>query len=178
MKKICIITSSPRKNGNSDVLAEQFRIGAEESGNKTVTINVRDLELKFCAGCMRCQSVGRCFMNDKMTEICDEVQSSDVLVFATPVYYYSMSGQLKTFLDRLNPLYVRDNRFKEVYVLATAADSDESAMDGVVKGVEGWIACFDGVELKGVIRGTGVEKPGEIVGSTAYIAAYETGKAV
>ena len=100
------------------------------------------------------------------------------MVFATPVYYYEMSGQLKTFLDRMNPLYGRDNRFREVYLLASAADTEASAMDGAAKGVQGWIDCFDGVVLKGVVRGTGAEKAGDIRATNAVKAAYEMGKAV
>lgn len=76
-----------------------------------------------------------------------------MLVFATPIYYYEMSGQLKTFLDRMNPLYPKENSFREVYLLAASADDAPEAMDGAVKGIEGWVACFDGVCLKGVVQG-------------------------
>ena len=113
-----------------------------------------------------------------MNALYDEFSSSDVIVFATPIYYYEMSGQMKTFLDRLNPLYYRENKFKEVFLLATSADTEERAMDGAVKGLEGWIECFDGVKLKGVIRATGVEKAGEVKDTPAFAAAYETGQTV
>lgn len=112
-----------------------------------------------------------------MNEICDEISGADVLVFATPVYYYSVSGQLKTFLDRLNPLFARENRFGDVYLLATAADDDASAVDGALTAVEGWISCFDGARLAGVVRGTGATYAGEIRNTDAPRKAYETGKA-
>ena len=173
--KIFIVSSSPRKDGNSDTLANEFARGAAEAGHEVMKVNVRDLDLKFCLGCLYCQEHDRCVINDSMNVICPQVQSSDVLVFATPVYYYEMSGQLKTFLDRLNPLFLRKNKFKEVYLLATAAEDEPTTTDGVQKGVEGWIECFEGVKLKRVIFGGGVTDKGEIAGSPALKEAYEAG---
>lgn len=178
MKKIFIVSSSPRKNGNSDLLAQQFMRGALESGNVVMKKDLRDMQLKFCTGCMSCQNRLCCVIEDCMNALYDDIQSSDVLVFATPIYYYEMSGQLKTFLDRMNPLYYRKNKFKEVYLLASSADSDEKSMDGAVKGIEGWIECFDGVALKGVLRGTGAEKTGDIKATAAFGKAYEMGRSV
>lgn len=178
MKKIAIISSTPRKNGNSEILAEEFARGARESGNEVKRFDVRDIDLKFCRGCLACQNNSACVIDDGMNEICDEISGADVLVFATPVYYYSVSGQLKTFLDRLNPLFARENRFGDVYLLATAADDDASAVDGALTAVEGWISCFDGARLAGVVRGTGATYAGEIRNTDAPRRAYEAGKAV
>ncbi|MDE7265573.1 MAG: flavodoxin family protein [Clostridia bacterium] len=178
MKNVIIVTSSPRKGGNSEVLAQKFAEGAKAAGNSVQFVAVRDVNLKFCTGCMICQSRGKCILDDGMNALYDSFQSADVIVFATPVYYYSVCGQLKTFLDRLNPLYGRKNNFKDVYLLATAADGDESAMDGCVSDIQGWIDCFDGVSLKGVIRGVGVTEKGEINNTAFPAQAYEAGKAV
>ena len=177
-KKIFIVSSTPRKNGNSDILAEEFARGAREAGHSVEKICLREIELKFCTGCMYCHTRGTCVIKDGVETLRPRIADSDVLVFATPVYYYEMSGQLKTFLDRMNPLYGRDNRFREVYLLASAADTEASAMDGAAKGVQGWIDCFDGVVLKGVVRGTGAEKAGDIRATNAVKASYEMGKAV
>lgn len=174
-KRIFIVSSSPRKGGNSDALAEEFKRGAEAAGNEVEKVNVRDIDLKFCLGCLYCQDHDRCVINDSMNDICNRVQKADILAFATPIYYYEMSGQLKTFLDRLNPLYSRENRFKEVYLLAAAAEDEPTTTDGAKKGVEGWIKCFDGVSLKRVIFGGGVTDKGEIAGSHALKEAYEAG---
>lgn len=177
MKNVVIINSTFRKGGNSEVLANQFALGAKEAGNDVRTINVRDMDLKFCIGCLACQKKpGKCVLSDDINAILPVVQNADVLVFATPVYYYCMGGQLKTFLDRMNPLYPLDNKFKEVYLLTTAAEDDKSAMDGTVKGVQGWIDCFDGVELKGVVYGIGAGAIGDVCKTAAYTEAYETGK--
>lgn len=178
MKKVIVVTSSPRKNGNSETLAQRFAEGAKAAGNEVQFVAVRDIDLNFCTGCMYCQSHDKCVLSDGMNGLYDSFQNADVLVFATPVYYYAVSGQLKTFLDRLNPLYVRDNKFKEVYLLTTAADDNERAMDGAVKDIQGWIDCFDGVTLKGVIRGVGVTEKGEINNTAFPEQAYEMGKNV
>ncbi len=178
MKNVLIINSTYRKGGNSEVLAEQFKKGEEEGGNTVNEISLRDIDLKFCIGCLSCQKTGKCVLHDSMNELLPLVRNADVLVFATPVYYYCMSGQLKTFLDRLNPLYGRSNKFKEVYLMTTAADTEKNAMDGTIKGVQGWIDCFDGVKLCGVVYGVGAEAVGSVKNTPAYTQAYEMGKSV
>ena len=169
MKKIVLVSSTFRKRGNSEILADEFEKGALEGGNQVKRINLRDIELKFCIGCLSCLKTGKCVQKDSVNAL---------LEYATPVYYYEMSGQMKTFLDRLNPLYGRDNAFKEVYLIATSAEDDKHAMDGAIKGLQGWIDCFDGVRLKKVIYGTGLEKTGEAQGSKAAKEAYEVGKSI
>lgn len=176
-KKIFIVCSSPRKNGNSDSLAKEFAKGAIESGNEVKVVSISDMKLNFCIGCMACRKLDKCIHNDSINDILDEVQSSDVLVFATPIYYYCMSGQLKTFLDRLNPLYHRKNNFKEVFLLASAEDDRDCAIDGAIKGVQGWVDCFDDVVLSGVVKALGANHVGE-VSTEALTAAYEMGKSV
>lgn len=178
MKKIIVVTSSPRKNGNSEILAQKFAEGAIAAGHDVQFVAVRDVDLKFCTGCLYCQTHDKCVLGDGMNRLYESFQSADALVFATPVYYYAVSGQLKTFLDRLNPLYPRENKFKDVYLLTTAADDDESAMDGAVKDIQGWIDCFDGVTLQGVIRGVGVTEKGEINNTAFPEQAYVMGKNV
>lgn len=178
MKKVIVVTSTPRKGGNSEILAQKFAEGAQAAGNEVLFVNVRDIGLQYCTGCMYCKSHDKCVLGDGMNALYTQFQNADVLAFATPVYYYSVSGQLKTFLDRLNPLYPRDNKFKDVYLLATAAEDEESAMDGAATAVQGWIDCFDGVQLKGVLRGIGVDGKGEINGTDFPAKAYEMGKNV
>lgn len=178
MKNVIVVTSSPRKNGNSETLARNFAEGAAAAGNKVKTVAVRELELKFCTGCLYCQSHDRCVLNDGMNALYADIQNADAIAFVTPIYYYSVSGQLKTFLDRLNPLYVRENKFKDIYLIATCADDNAHAMDGAIKDIQGWIDCFDGVTLKGVLRATGVTGKGEINGTDFPQKAFEMGKNV
>lgn len=177
-KKVFIISSSPRKGGNSDTMADEFLKGTLEAGNTAVKINIRDMELKFCIGCLSCQRTGKCVLKDGMNELYDTVQHADILVFATPVYYYGMTGQLKTFLDRLNPLFCKDNSFKEVYLLMSAAENEDCAMDGTINGAQCWIDCFDGVAIKDVLCGIGLTGPRDIDKMDFKRLAYEMGKNV
>lgn len=99
--------------------------------------------------------------------------TADVLVFATPIYYYEMSGQMKTMLDRANPLFFLDYKFRDVYLLMSAADEDEHTVDGAVKGLSGWISCFPKAALTGTVFAGGVDKIGEAEGHPALEKAYQ-----
>lgn len=92
-----------------------------------------------------------------------------MIVFATAIYFYAMSGRLKAFIDRLNPLYPHDYQFRDIYLLATAADSGTKSMDGAIKEVQGWIGCFGNPGLKGVVSALGVTDKGDANG-TDYVA--------
>lgn len=177
-KKVVIISSSMRKHGNSHTLAKEFERGATDAGNTVEFIDLADIDLHFCRGCMQCQSHGTCVINDGMQDLYEKVQHADVLVFATPIYYYEMSGQLKTFIDRLNPLYPKDNAFRKVYLIATCADEDKAALDNAIKGINGWTDCFVDVDLDGVVYGTGVTEIGEIITSPAMHSAYDMGNSI
>ena len=106
------------------------------------------------------------------------MRAAEVIVFATPIYYYEMCGQMKTMLDRANPLFSADYAFRDVYLLSTAADSDEHAMDGTARGLEGWISCFEKAHLSGVVFGGGADAIGTIQGNPALKDAYEMGRQV
>lgn len=177
-KKVFIVSSTMRANGNSYLLAKEFERGAKDADNTTEFLDLKNINLNFCKGCMYCQNKKGCAIKDDMNEILKKVQNSDVLVFATPVYYYEMSGQLKTFLDRLNPLYFEENKFKEIYLIATSADTSKSALDNAINGIKGWAECFDKVYLKDVVYGTGAEAVGDIKKSQALKKAYDMGKAI
>ena len=96
-------------------------------------------------------------LKDDVPGIMDRVKAAEVIVFATPIYYYEMSGQLKTLLDRLNPLYAADYAFREIYMIATAAEDAESAFDKAYSGLQGWVDCFEKAELKGIVAGGGID---------------------
>lgn len=175
-KNVLIISTSPRKNGNSEMLAEAFARGVAASGKQVEKISLYDKTIGFCKGCLVCQKTGRCVIRDDADTITQKMLSADVLVFATPVYYYEMSGQMKTMLDRANPLYSLNYAFRDVYLLAAAAEREERAMDGVIRGLQGWISCFPKACLAGTIFGGGVDAVGEIMGHPSINKAYEMGK--
>ena len=99
-KKVLIISSSPRKGGNSETLAAAFAKGAREAGHQVETVYLREKQVGFCKGCLACLKLGHCVIQDDAVDIAAKMHDADVLVFATPVYYYCVSGQLKTMLDR------------------------------------------------------------------------------
>ncbi len=170
MKKVLILSASLRNNSNSDQLAKAFAEGASSAGNQVEYVSLKGKDLQFCKGCLACQKQKRCVIHDDADALMETVRNADVLVFATPIYYYAMSGQLKTFLDRMNPIFAAGHRYQTVYLLATAAENAASAMDGAVKEMQGWIDCFDGVSLANVLRATGVNDAGEIAEHEEYLA--------
>lgn len=175
-KKILIISSSLRKGSNSEILADSFLRGAAEAGHQVEKITLRDKTIGFCKGCLACQKAKKCVISDDAVEIADKMLTAGVIVFATPIYYYEMSGQLKTMLDRANPLFPADYAFSDIYLLASAAEKEERAMDGAVKGLQGWIACFEKARLAGTVFAGGVEQPGEAANHPAAERAYQMGK--
>ena len=177
-KNVLIISTSPRKSSNSDLLADEFLRGAQEAGHKVEKITLRDKQIGFCQGCLACLNTGRCAIADDANAIVQKMLVADVIVFATPIYYYEMCGQMKTMLDRSNPLYGSDYRFQDIYLLAAAAEEDDSTMDGAINGLQGWIACFERAHLAGTVFGGGAGATGEIKGHPALQKAYEMGKAI
>lgn len=177
-KKILVISTSPRKGGNSDTLADAFISGAQEAGNQVEKICLYDKAIGFCKGCLACQKTHRCVIHDDADTIAQKIKKADVLVFATPIYYYEMCGQMKTMLDRANPLYESDYDFREVYLLATAADEDEHTIDAAEKGLSGWVSCFPKANLSGTVFAGGVDTIGMIKGHAALRKAYEMGEMV
>ena len=177
-KNVLIISSSPRKGGNSETLAAAFAKGAREAGNQVETVSLREKQVGFCKGCLACLKLGHCVIQDDAVEIAAKMHDADVLVFATPVYYYCVSGQLKTMLDRANPLYDTDYAFTKAYLLATAAEDAPETFEGTEKAVQGWVDCFPRCTLAGTVFAGGVNDVGEIAGHVALEQAYQMGKEV
>lgn len=177
-KKVLMISTSLRKNGNSDRLAQTFLQGAEAGGNTVELIRLADQTIGFCKGCLACQKTQKCVIRDDANAIAEKMRTADVIVFATPIYYYEMSGQMKTLLDRANPLYSSDYSFRDIYLLTTAAEAEEDTDSRAISGLEGWIACFPKARLAGTVFAGGVNGIGEIEGHEALNKAYEMGKSI
>ena len=177
-KKVLILSASPRKGGNSDLLCDQFMRGAKEAGSQVEKISLRDKKINYCRGCGTCQeNGGKCIQKDDMAEVLDKMISADVIVMATPVYFYTMNGQMKTLIDRTCPRYTEINN-KEIYFIVAAADSSKKAMERTLEGFRGFTSCLTEAREKGVIYGTGAWKKGDIKGSKAMTQAYQMGKKV
>lgn len=177
-KKVVIISSSMRKQGNSALLAQAFSKGAQESGHAVQYVELADMQLQYCRGCLACQTTGRCVIKDDMAELLPILQSADAVAFASPVYYYSVCGQLKTFLDRTNPLFTAEYAFRDIYVLLTAAEDEAHTPEGAVKAVQGWTDCYEQAYLAGCVFAGGVTATGDIAGHPALQQAYELGKGI
>ena len=133
-------------------------------------------QIEYCVGCLSCQSTGQCVIEDDANLIAEKMLKADVVCYATPIYYYEMSGQMKTLLDRMNPLFSADYKFRDIYMLSTAADDGPHVADRAVNGLEGWIECFAKAELAGSLFAGGVTGPGEIANHPALAKAYDMGK--
>lgn len=178
MKKVLIISTSPRVNSNSHALAEEFARGAQEAGNEVELVCLRDKKIKYCMGCLACQKTGKCVIKDDAPELTAKMHDADVIAWATPIYYYEMSGQMKTMIDRGNPLYGSDYKFTDIYMLTSAAEDEPEVPQRAISGLQGWIDCFERASLKGTVFAGGVTMPGDIKGHKAIADAYNMGKTI
>lgn len=175
-KKLLVLSASPRKGGNSDLLCDQFMLGAKEAGNQAEKIFLRDKRINHCFACGACQgNGGRCVQQDDMAEVLDKMIRADVIVMATPVYFYNMNGQMKTLIDRTYARYTEISD-KEMYFIMTAAVSRKDLLERTIEGFRGFTSCLSGAKEKGVIYGAGAWNIGDIKGSSAMTQAYEMGK--
>lgn len=178
MKNVLVISSSMRRGSNSEALADEFARGASDAGNNVEKIVLRGKEISFCLGCLACQKTQKCVIQDDARPIVAKMLDADVIAFATPIYYYEMSGQLKTLLDRANPLYTSDYRFRDIYMLTSAAENEPTTPKRAITGLTGWIDCFEKARLSGTVFAGGVNEPDEIKGHPALAEAYEAGKKI
>ena len=178
MKKVLVISSSLRLRSNSEALADEFIRGAAEAGNEVEKITLKDKEIHFCKGCLNCQKTQKCVIKDDAPAIVEKMHDADVIVFATPIYYYEMSGQMKTLLDRANALFDSDYAFQDIYMLTAAAENEPDVPERAVSGLTGWIDCFERASLAGTVFAGGVNGTGEIKGHPALQEAYDMGAAI
>ena len=178
MKKIIVISTSLRHGSNSNMLAEKFIEGAKAAGNEVEKISLVGQNIQFCKGCMACQKQGRCVIKDDVNDIMAKVLKADVICWATPIYYYEMSGQMKTLIDRMNAMYEQDYLFRDVYLLTTAAEDEAETPKRAETGLTGWIDCYPKSRLAGTLFCGGVNEAREIEGNPKLQEAYELGKRV
>ena len=179
MSKVLVISTSLRARSNSDILTERLIQGAKDAGHELEHISLKGKELKFCIGCLACQKTQQCVQKDDAVWIAGKVKEADTLVFATPIYYYEMSGQMKTLLDRLNPLYPSDYKFRKVYLLMTATEDEAYVPEKAIGGLQGWVDCFEKAEFVDSLFCGGISDPGEASACTAeQDEAYRFGRAL
>ena len=189
VKKVLIISTSLRGGSNSDILANECAKGAKEAGHDVELLSLKGKDIKYCIGCLyigylynirtciSCQRTGMCVQKDDIADIMAKVKNAEVIVYATPIYYYEMCGQMKTLLDRLNPLYSADYLFRDIYMIATAAENEESAFEKAYNGLQGWVDCFEKASLKGMVGGGGIDAANTAEDHVDIMKkAYELGK--
>ena len=177
-KKVLILSGSPRKGGNSDILCDEFARGAEAGGNEVEKIRVAEKKIGYCRACYYCRDHGgECAIKDDMAEILQKMIDADVIVLASPVYFYSIDAQLKAVIDRTLARWT-EVKNKEFYYIVTMADEDASAADTTLACMRGYVDCVSGAVEKGVIIGTGVYEPGKVTNTPAMRQAYEMGRQV
>ena len=174
-KRILILAGSPRKNGNSAALCRAFARGAEESGHQVEMIFLNEKKIGFCQACYHCQKHnGVCILKDDMAEIIAKMNAADVLVMASPVYFYSVSAQMKALIDRTVAQWLTIKN-KEFYYIMTSAEDSDTVMDCTLECLRGLATCLEGSVERGVIYGKGVTGPGEAEHKPVIKEAYETG---
>ena len=179
MKKVLIISASPRKNGNSDLLCDEFAKGAIEAGHEVEKIRLAEKKVSYCTGCYACQKLNKCVQNDDANAIVEKMLAADVIVLATPVYFYSMDAQLKALIDRTVSRWSDFGRFKgtEFWLVVTAADSNHAMMKAALAGLRGFMRdCMEGSVERGVIYGTGAYEKGAVKELPVFEEAYKAGK--
>lgn len=178
MKKVIVISTSLRTGSNSDMLADQFIQGARDAGHEVTKIALVGKDIAFCRGCLACQKLGRCAINDDANAIMQQVLEADVVCWATPIYYYEMSGQMKVLIDRMNAMYALNYKFRDVYLLTTAAEDEPEVPQRAEAGLTGWIDCYPKSRLAGTLFCGGVDGPRTIEGNAKLQEAYNMGQAV
>lgn len=178
MKHVLILSGSPRKGGNSDLLCDRFAEGAKAAGNAVEKICITEKHIGYCKGCGVCNTTHRCVQKDDMEAILDKMVNTDVIVLASPVYFYSIDGQLKTLIDRTVPRYTEIAN-KDFYYILTAADTETSSLTRSIETLRGFTEdCLPNPHEKGILYGVGAWQIGEIKNTPAYDEAYEMGRKV
>ena len=177
-KRVLILSGSPRRGGNSDRLCDRFLEGALESGNVAEKVFISDSTIHYCSACGTCYgNRAPCVHKDDMQAIIDKALDADVIVMSTPVYFYAMSAQMKAVIDRTIGRFMEFEN-KELYFILTAHSENKTAMEQVLAGFRGYMACLKAPIERGVIYGLGVFNIGDIESHPAMDEAYEAGKSV
>ena len=177
-KNILVLTGSPRKGGNTDQLADAFIAGARRSGHTVEKYATADKNLKGCMDCKACQTkAGVCVIPDDFPTLAPLVEQADVVVLATPLYWFSFPAQLKAAIDRCYSLFLgnRPLRGKECALIASCGATDEAALTGMVKSYQ-LIAGFLNWRDLGMVLATGLHDKDDILKTDVLQKAETLGK--
>lgn len=175
-KSVLILSSSPRRGGNSEQLCLQFKKGAEESGNTVEMLNINDYDIRYFDQ-REYDRQASAALTDDAAAIIAKMKEADVIVLSSPVYFNNMTGQMKALIDRVYG-YEKDLGGKEFFYISTSTDRSEEGVNCVFDAFHGFAVClYESVE-RGVIKGNGARNRGDIDSHPAMQQAYEMGKTV
>ena len=177
-KKVLILSASPRRKGNSQILCDKFAEGAKSAGHQVKMIRLSDKKINFCKACDACmKNEGLCIQRDDMGDILKAYQQADILVLATPVYFYGISAQMKTFIDRTYPIW-QNLGHKNVYYIISAG-LGEDIINRSLGDLDGFVEHLDDSKVKGRIYATNVMDAGLVKEQEDLLErAYEMGKSI
>jgi multimeric flavodoxin WrbA len=177
-RKVLVLSASPRRGGNSDLLCDQFMLGARQAGHSADKIFLKDKKINYCTGCGTCLNGKKpCPQKDDMAEVLKRMVAADVIALATPVYFYTMNGQMKTLIDRTCSRYAEISDKQFVFIVA-AADDSRPAMERTLEGFRAFLSCLNEPKEIGVVYGVGAWSPGDIQGKPAMQEAFALGAAL
>lgn len=157
------------------MLCDRFTQGAREAGHDVEKVSLADLKIGYCRGCGVCYDLHKpCPQSDDAAAVVEKMIAAEIIVMATPVYFYTMSAQLKTLIDRCCARYTEISG-KEFVFIVTAADRDRKALERTVDGLRGFTDCLDDPVERDIIYGAGAWHTGQIAATPAYDQAYRAG---
>ena len=178
MKKVLILEGSPRRNGNSAILSEEFARGAAEAGCSVEKVRITGKKIAGCLGCNACyRNGGACVQKDDMVEIREKMLAADIIVLVSPIYFYSMTAQMKAVIDRTYAFY-QQLEGKTFYFLITCGATDASYTETMLAALRGFTCCVPNAKEGGYVLGIGAMDAGEIRSSAAMEEAYRMGQNV
>lgn len=175
--KILILTGSPRKNGNSNTLVEHFIKGASEKGHEIVRFDSAMKTIHPCKACNHCAMKGECVYKDDFDYVRNNIVDSDMVVFATPMYYFGISAQLKTVIDRFYAINAELQSPKKAALFMTYADTSEQEALPIKNHYES-ILRYLGWSNAGEIIAPGVWQAGSVSQTKYTQLVYEFGKSL
>jgi len=177
---ILVLTGSPRKGGNTDKLAEAFIAGAESVGHVTVKFRTAEKHIKGCIDCQTCFQKGfACSIPDDFRELAPLLEQADMIVFATPMYWFSFPVQIKAAIDKFYAYLIgkRPLKIKKCAMLVSGGVTEESKFDGIVASYRR-IAEFSGWQDCGVVIVTGLHAKDDVLQSDGLARAEALGKSL
>ena len=177
MKNVLIISSSPRKKGNTNALCEQFQKGAEAKGHHVDLVRIMEKKIGFCLACDSCmKNGGKCIQKDDMAAILDLYSKADVLVLATPVYFYGISAQLKNFIDRMYSIWQHLGKKEVYYIVAAGLGTD--VIERSLGDITGFVEHLEEYKIAGKLYAPNMTAPGAVKDLEVFQEAYAMGYAL